>query len=76
MTHRTRPTDHYKRGYQKGIVAAVEALGADFTDVETVVDDDGIERSAQCYPCLLRARGYEQLAQLFEHAVGLHDHGG
>jgi hypothetical protein len=72
MGNRSRFNGHgeYKRGYRKGLLDSLHALAADFTDVEYVVDDDGTERSAQCYRCLLVKHGYNELADLFERTIG------
>ena len=74
MGNRSRMNGHgeYKRGYRKGLLDALDALTADLPDVEYVSEPDGTERSAQCYGCLLRSRGHEALAMLFEHTMGMH----
>lgn len=74
MGNRSRSNGHteYKRGYRKGLLDSLAALTADFPDVEYVTDDDGSERSAQCYRCLLVQRGFGELAELFERTIGGH----
>ena len=73
MGNRSRMNGHgeYKRGYRKGLLDALHALTADFPDVEYVTDEDGTERSAKCYGCLLKSRGFDELAALFRHTMGV-----
>lgn len=72
MGNRSRSTGHgeYKRGYRRGVLDAIGLLVATFDDIEYTAEPDGTERSAQCYGCLLKSRGYDDLADLFRHTTG------
>jgi hypothetical protein len=73
MGNKSRMNGHgeYKRGYRKGLLDALHALTGDLPDVEYVTDEDGHERSASCYGCLVKRHGFDQLAALFRRTMGV-----